>query len=1147
MDWQQYQASALYLAPGANPAIACVAYLIKPAANQPSTISLSDSLVKLAGWFVFVPAGMAADVAAFQAAALDFFGQSGREKVRFAWFHAFAGGQLTGETIAAVAAGATALSTTDRHSFTLGSQAVTLAPQNTIAVDGTATSLTFTAPQGSTNTYDATPNDGGSTLHMPFTAPLVLPLLAGSAPGCFTGSVVADHDALTSMDAGIRYFFDDPSWQGWIVSTRYPLLDLRSGGTQTAGDPTEITLAGSIDPVSPLDPDRTYFALPATPVRTFLANSIAEPIRLVPTTTAKFVLMPFVTALPGSEAAKAKATNGGGQLYLAPQGDFSVSPSATSTAPAGGSVDFTATLMCGLSGVEYLRLEAQSVLGFAPGAAYASAQYDTNGNPTFGPLASVASTSWMSAQVATQPMTYYAQPESAILHKPPAAPMGYAAGDDGGFLVYREFARGGAPPLFPVAPFGAVAGDAVATAIQFEQQVLAPSRAALMTPPQTPVPPPVFPTTLPNTVTPQGLLLDIEGANWATLTLAESLQADGSLLPMCLYNVRDALRAALLSNQVFLTASSGEKFLKACQLDYEMTQAVIEGVVLSDNLNQVDPTIATRLAAMLNAQGVFSALGQDSFQSAVMAQVANLPAAALADLTAAASNFKAVAGGWEIDLSPHSWETTGTILVMKFGPHSLTDLLADDQTWEKQGTFNDDPVATRQKLQSLIDSIKDDPIGAVIAGPNWNGIVAFQCRLPPTGMPDQLEGLAAGIDWSRFNMRYLEWTVTPVSTDGTTLTGHLTGFNGLIDYQDTTVPNPDDKSAYAYRVQQLKVVIREAAVADFSSKVLLKITALFGDGATCPNQDEVPQNCVLFNGVYQKTGAGGTYAFTTDRTYPFTIQGPVLDQFNIKAGVFATLTPSQTQKTEGDVHTQFQFQGTLRFKALSGFDVLSFDALAISALSVDMAFNANTPSWSTFTFNAQRVVCDVAASQARPASLWNNFPLKLAGLITGGAAARPDRGKWMPVDTPLDADSISDAWYALSFTINLGSPGGLAAKIDFTAGLVVAWSPGGSTPRLYVGLSLPGVSGGERAITLQSVIKLAFGDVAFTGSPASGGYVLVLRQVALKILSLSLPLGGTIDVMMFGGSTPAGRGTLGWYAAYLSNTASPPSLTSPKP
>src|SRR5262249_55894442 len=201
---------------------------------------------------------------------------------------------------------------------------------------------------------------------------------------------------------------------------------------------------------------------------------------------------------------------------------------------------------------------------------------------------------------------------------------------------------------------------------------------------------------------------------------------DGSMLPMCLYNVTDALRAALLSNQVFVTASSGKKFLQCCELAYDMTQAIIDGVVLSDNLNKIDPTIATRLAQMLGAGGAFSALGEASFQAAVMAKVPNLPANALADLTAASANFKAVAGGWEIDLAPYGWQSTGTILVMKFGPHSLTELLADDNTWQTQGTFNDDPVATRQKLQSLIDSIKDDPVGAMTAGPGWNGIVGFQ-------------------------------------------------------------------------------------------------------------------------------------------------------------------------------------------------------------------------------------------------------------------------------------------------------------------------------------------------------------------------------------------------------------------------------------
>src|SRR5262249_31904087 len=170
-----------------------------------------------------------------------------------------------------------------------------------------------------------------------------------------------------------------------------------------------------------------------------------------------------------------------------------------------------------------------------------------------------------------------------------------------------------------------------------------------------------------------------------------------------------------------------KRFHHAWGLAYELPRLVIDGVVLIDKLSQ---TIAQQLAAMLppGPNPVFSALGEASFQAAVMAAVPTLPTNALADLTAASANFKAVAGGGELDLAPYGWQSTGTILVMKFGPHSLTELLADDNTWQTQGTFNDDPVATRQKLQSLIDSIKDDPVGAMIAGPGWNGIVAFQCR-----------------------------------------------------------------------------------------------------------------------------------------------------------------------------------------------------------------------------------------------------------------------------------------------------------------------------------------------------------------------------------------------------------------------------------
>src|SRR5262249_8625081 len=122
--------------------------------------------------------------------------------------------------------------------------------------------------------------------------------------------------------------------------------------------------------------------------------------------------------------------------------------------------------------------------------------------------------------------------------------------------------------------------------------------------------------------------------------------------------------------------------------------------------------------------------------------------------------------------------------------------------------------------------------------------------------------------------------------------------------------------------------------------------------------------------------------------------------------------------------------------------------------------------------------------------------------------------------------------FALEYRLNLGTPGALAAAVDFTAGLVCAWSPSAAReqPRAFVGLSLPGVHGGERAISLQGVIRLVFGDVGFLVSGTT--YILELRNIALKVLSLTLPPDGQTNILLFGDPSGQDRETLGWYAAY---------------
>ena len=51
-------------------------------------------------------------------------------------------------------------------------------------------------------------------------------------------------------------------------------------------------------------------------------------------------------------------------------------------------------------------------------------------------------------------------------------------------------------------------------------------------------------------------------------------------------------------------------------------------------------------------------------------------------------------------------------------------------------------------------------------------------------------------------------------------------------------------------------------------------------------------------------------------------------------------------------------------------------------------------------------------------------------------------------------------------------------------------------------------------------------------------YILQLRNIALSILSISIPPSGQTNIVLFGDPTGSDRETLGWYAAYVKSQAS---------
>ena len=509
------------------------------------------------------------------------------------------------------------------------------------------------------------------------------------------------------------------------------------------------------------------------------------------------------------------------------------------------------------------------------------------------------------------------------------------------------------------------------------------------------------------------------------------------------------------------------------------------------------------------------------------------------------ANFKVVIQGFEFSLSPYDWSQHKTILIFKFYDKSINSLKDSLDAWSSPDEFNDGSASVQQQLSDFIKDARDrnDPdlnyfLNTVIDDKNWNGIVALNCFVPLKGLPEQLEGLAAGIDPAQFAAHHVGINITPVQVTGMTLSARPSSMFGLIDYNDPA--HLDDPTAiYQYKVLSLKTLMLDSTINDFSSQVELLVNYLFGDLASLKGGQY--GNVLDFNGVYQKQGDKGTYVFTNRDINTFIMTSQVLDTIVVSRAQFVTLAREQGD-TSPEVKTKFLFSGLIAFKALAGFDVFSFGTddgsqggLAYSALSIDMTFDANIPSYKTFTFDTSGIVLDTTTSTERRASLYSHFPLKLTALVQGGADSRPDKQNYMPVATQLGSQGLTDTWFALTYSLNLGTPGALAAQVGFNAGFISAWSPATTQPSLFIGLSIPGVKGGERAITLQGVIKLTFGDVSFLVSDSS--YILQLRNIALSILGISIPPSGQTNIVLFGDPTGSDRETLGWYAAYVKTQA----------
>lgn len=694
-------------------------------------------------------------------------------------------------------------------------------------------------------------------------------------------------------------------------------------------------------------------------------------------------------------------------------------------------------------------------------------------------------------------LRYRAQPDDSTLYQPTTTATG--------LLDYHELPGIELPNVppgeylpsgFPMLPFAGVEAASASFQQYLELQKVSPARRALLQqPPHKFAPAPLATSEEPiETTTHQGLLASLAGDSM-NVQLAQS---DEGANKVELAPASAALQSALQSNQLFLVASK---------------------------------------AASLGSSGGSGKLTIGAGQSM-----------------------------WTLDVFPKQSPPTPALIVFKFAGKPLDALAADLSAWTGAEDFNpkDDLAQVQQRLLKAIEAAKQraaggdpdyQPFASLAADPTWQGILVLGCDVPLDALPEQLAGLAAGIDPSLFAAHHVGLTVTPVEAKAGGLTAHDSSIFGLIDYVS---PNnaASGASPYAFVVETLKVRFANSAVVDFSSQIQLLVDELFHEPATLletpknPPKKPPKNNVLLLDGVYQVQGGAGAYSFHAASDNVFELESAVLSSVDVASAQFVTVKAPSEGEPVGV--SRFLLAGSIRFKAPAagdGFDLFSFGPdgegkavgqLACSNLAIELTYYPDEPAKpNVFHFDASEIAFDPTGSVARPEGLFASFPLTPSAMLqvdaassSGASAPTPAALGFLGVEAKAASGAIAAPWFGLAADLELGTAGALASAAGFKATLLAAWSPGkASTPNVAVGLKLPGTGGsGGKLLSLENVLKLKIAELDL--DRAGRTYVLRLDRITLNLLSLSFPPSGETEFLLFADPTGSDHTTLGWFAGY---------------
>ncbi|OLF54322.1 hypothetical protein [Pseudomonas chlororaphis] len=977
----------------------------------------------------------------------------------------------------------------------------------------------------------------------PTQQPLAYVPLDGAQAGSLTYAL-----SYSSVPA-LKYF---KTGFAYVVNTASGPSVLNYPAFNPVGMPARLAMGGVLDPLDPLNQNIAPERLAAGLIRTGLSyaapGSTALPSQWRSTAGNPINLIPLngldANGWPLPYAASLVFCDDGASYSLTLSGDYGLSLPAVPAATAGQN------LLCGIFGTEWLSFTSYDPSASASAndrlrllaaqPAYAPVfpfQTTSLVTPTSGAVTPLLTgayrTAWSNLVAGASAPAYSAQPDGSPLY-------GQATTQGTTVLLAPAAPRTPLPQdagfAFPLVPYAGMSSVAGLDLTQFESEILAASRKSLISAATLPGKQAARGLRLqrkmaangapPNrATTPQGLLVDLDadGIGYNKVLLARS-QSNQGLLDFAFEQPTEALHEALQTNQLFLVGVNPQPFFT-------------QGASFSNQLEIADWRFIANVGVGVQTTSYRNVLIMKYCSGSLKDRIDN----------------------------PNRWTMPETF-------SKTADLVPGLETLAYTGLsqwLQDFIAVAEAKAASSPDSLYADFV-AQVSDPGWNGFMVLNADLPLDSLPEQLAGIAAGIDYSRFLAHHFGASVSRVSHQGDTLDIQgISNLFGLIDYQNPAYEqarfngaDPDmpvalsTSDGYAFSVLQLQALFRQSKLQTFNSRIQLSLDSLFGSPILATLRAGQPSavNAMVLDGSALQQNDTTTYVFEQSQNYLFDLDSNVLPAASVNRIQFNTLG-----SPDGGVTTSSRFLlwGKLDFTLLKTadgpFDLLSFGSadgspdnqgLAYTNLQIGMAFPSATPNAVGFDFNPDNLGFDPVTSQVRGQSLYKGFTLQLKQFIQAPAQKKPADYGFLPVlPEGLALKALSGAWSGIVYKVTMGSPGALVSGTGFESDLLLAWSPGSKAsdpnPMLFVGLSLPGAAPSASVFSLQGIIKVSTGPIKLLYQLIPGQkdsqdrfFNLQLTDIGIKILGIAkLPPGATLQFFLFG--DPQNSGSLGWYAAYV--------------